>query len=291
MKTEGERDPAPSAPAPPRVETPSPQVTAEVEDLRTYFYTDSGVVKALDGVSFMLHHGETLGVVGVSGSGKSVLARSIMGLVREPGHVVGGSVRLLNENLLEASPSRLTTLRGKEMSLIVSSPKSRLNPLLSVGTQLANVIMAKQPLSKRAAHQRAVELLASVAIGDPARVGRALPHELSGGMCQRVVIAMALANSPRLLLADEPTAGLDVTVQLQVLELMMTLVHETGSALLLMTRDLGIIAHYAQRVAVLSSGQIVEERPVKEFFEDAQHPRSLHLLESAFAARGRQVTA
>lgn len=264
-------------------------LVVEVSDLRTHFVTGSGVVTAVDGVSFALHQGETLGVVGVSGSGKSVLARSIMGLVREPGRVVGGRVSLLNENLLDASPSRLNSLRGRELSLIVSNPKSRLNPLISVGTQVANVLMAKQALGRRAAHERAVELFKAVAIGDPARVAKSLPHELSGGMCQRVIIVMALANSPRLLLADEPTAGLDVTVQSQVLELMMNLVHDTRSALLLMTRDLGIIAHYAERVAVLSKGKIIEEQPVREFFENPIHPHSVQLLDAAFAARGRKA--
>jgi ABC-type dipeptide/oligopeptide/nickel transport system ATPase component len=267
--------------------TGSPLVV-EVSDLQTHFLLGSHVVKALDGVSFRLHRGETLGIVGVSGSGKSVLARSMMGLVREPGRIVGGRVSLLNENLLEASRSRLTALRGRELALIVSSPKSRLNPVLNVGTQVANVLMAKQAMGKRAAQKRAIELLQTVAIGDPARVAQSLPHELSGGMCQRVIIIMALANSPRLLLADEPTAGLDVTVQAQVLDLMMKLVHETGSALMLMTRDLGIIAHYAERVAVLSKGQIIEQRSVTEFFTSPTHPHSLQLLNAAFSARGRQ---
>lgn len=173
------------------------------------------------------------------------------------------------------------------MSLIASDPKSRLNPLLSVGTQLINVIRAKQALGRRAADRLAVEMLRSVAIGDPVRVAHSLPHELSGGMCQRVIVAMALVNSPRLLVADEPTAGLDVTVQLQVLKLMMNLVNDTASALLLMTRDLGIIANYADRVAVLEAGHLIEQQEVRAFFANPQQEHSLKLLDSAFAAHGQ----
>ncbi|MFN8455955.1 MAG: ABC transporter ATP-binding protein [Anaerolineae bacterium] len=259
----------------------------EIENLHTYFRVTPGVKKALDGVSLNLQGGEAVGVVGRTGSGKSVLARSIMGLVREPGYIAGGAIRFQGKDLLKMPEAELHTLRGKDIALIVSSPRSRLNPLLSVGQQLANVVRAKQALPKKAAYGRAVELLAMVAIADPARVARSLPHELSGGMCQRVIIAMALAHSPRLLLADEPTAGLDVTIQMQVLQLMSQLVRETGSALLLMTRDLGIIAHYCERAAVLMDGRIVEERPVREFFNDPQHPHSAFLLEAAFAAHGK----
>jgi ABC-type dipeptide/oligopeptide/nickel transport system ATPase component len=256
-----------------------------VDSLRTYFRTGEGDVKALDGVSLSLRSGETLGVVGRT---ESVLARSIMGLVRHPGYIAGGTIAFRGEDLLTLPEDRLNRMRGKELALIVSNPRARLNPLLSVGTQLANVITAKQGLSKRAAADRAVELLSSVAIADPARVSRSLPHELSGGMCQRVIITMALANAPRLLIADEPTAGLDVTVQTQVLELMMDLVQDQGTALLLMTRDLGIVAHFCQRVAVLMEGEIIEDQPVRAFFSSPQHPHSAYLLQAAFAARGEQ---
>jgi len=269
-----------------RASRPLAQPVLTVESLRTCFRTGGGETRALDDVSLTLREGETLGVVGRTGAGKSVLARSIMGLVRHPGYIASGSIRFRGEDLLTLPEERLNAKRGKELALIVSNPRARLNPLLSVGTQLANVITAKQRLGKKAAHERAVELLASVAIADPARVARSLPHELSGGMCQRVIIVMALANSPRLLIADEPTAGLDVTVQTQVLDLMMALVRDQGTALLLMTRDLGIVAHYCQRVAVLMAGKIIEDRPVRAFFTDPQHPHSAYLLQSAFAARG-----
>jgi ABC-type dipeptide/oligopeptide/nickel transport system ATPase component len=266
---------------------PSHPVLA-VDSLKTYFRTGAGETRALDGVSVALGQGETLGVVGRTGAGKSVLARSIMGLVGHPGYIAGGRIRFRGEDLLTLPEDRLNAMRGKELALIVSNPRARLNPLINVGTQLANVITAKQKLSKKAASDRAIELLASVAIADPARVARSLPHELSGGMCQRVIIMMALANAPRLLIADEPTAGLDVTVQTQVLELMMGLVQDQGTALLLMTRDLGIVAHFCQRVAVLMEGKIIEDRPVRAFFADPQHSHSAYLLEAAFAARGEQ---
>jgi ABC-type dipeptide/oligopeptide/nickel transport system ATPase component len=259
-----------------------------VDDLRTSFRASGGTIPALSGVSLSLREGEALGVVGRTGAGKSVLARSIMGLVRHPGAIAGGSIRFRGQELVGLPEPRLNAMRGKDMALIVSNPRARLNPLLSVGTQLANVITAKQEIGKKAAHARAVELLASVAIADPARVAQSLPNELSGGMCQRVIIVMALANSPRLLIADEPTAGLDVTVQTQVLELMVGLVREQGTALLLMTRDLGIVAHFCQRVAVLMDGKIIEERPVRAFFAEPHHPHSAYLLQAAFASRGEQ---
>ncbi|MFN8593825.1 MAG: ABC transporter ATP-binding protein [Thermomicrobiales bacterium] len=257
-----------------------------VNDLSVVFRSGGGERKALDDVSLTLRAGETLGVVGRTGAGKSVLARAIMGLVRHPGSIAGGSIRFQGDELVGMPEDRLNAMRGKDLALIVSNPRARLNPLLSVGTQLANVITAKQQLSKKASHARAIELLASVAIADPARVARSLPHELSGGMCQRVIIVMALANSPRLLIADEPTAGLDVTVQTQVLELMMGLVQDQGAALLLMTRDLGIVAHFCQRVSVLLAGKVIEDRPVRAFFADPRHPHSAYLLQAAFAARG-----
>lgn len=260
----------------------------EIVSLRTTFRTAHGGITALDDVSLSLREGQSLGVVGRTGAGKSTLARSLMGLVRHPGYIEGGSIRFRGQELVGLPDQRLNAMRGKDLALIVSNPRARLNPLLSVGTQLANVITAKQDVSKKAAQDRAVELLASVSIADPARVARSLPNELSGGMCQRVIIVMALANSPRLLIADEPTAGLDVTVQTQVLELMVNLVQEQGTALLLMTRDLGIVAHFCQRVAVLLEGKIIEDRPVRSFFSEPHHPHSAYLLQAAFASRGEQ---
>jgi peptide/nickel transport system ATP-binding protein len=260
----------------------------EIRNLRTYYQTGGEVAKAIDGISFDIESGEALGIVGRSGSGKSVLARSILGLVREPGRVVDGEIRFDGRNLLELNEAQLEQLRGQDLALIVSNPRSHLNPLVGVGSQIANVIQAKQGLSKKAAFPKAVELISSVDIADPRRVATMLPHELSGGMCQRIIIAMALASNPRLIIADEPTAGLDVTVQLQVLELMVSLVRDHRAALLMATRDLGIVAHYCQRIAVLEKGQIVEIQSVRSFFSDPQHPHSKFLLRAAFAARGEE---
>ena len=261
----------------------------EVVNLQTYFTTHESIRKAVDGVSLTVNEGEVLGVVGRSGSGKSVLARSIMGLINAPGRIVGGEVCFRGRSLTKLAEEELNLIRGSEISLIVGPARSRLNPLVTIGNQLANVIRAKQKVSKERAYAQGQQLLAAVQIGDPARIARSLPTELSGGMCQRVIIAMALANSPSLILADEPITGLDVTVQLQVLDLMMDLVRQRGAALLLMTRDLGVVAHYSQRIAVMKDGQIVEEKDTRAFFARPEHPHSIHLLTAAFAARGQDA--
>jgi ABC-type dipeptide/oligopeptide/nickel transport system ATPase component len=261
----------------------------EVVNLQTYFTTHESIRKAVDGVSLTVNEGEVLGVVGRSGSGKSVLARSIMGLINPPGRIVGGDICFRGRSLLKLPEEELNRIRGAQISLIVGPARSRLNPLVTIGNQLANVIRAKQDLSKEKAYAQGQQLLEAVGIADPARIARSLPTELSGGMCQRVIITMALANSPSLILADEPITGLDVTVQLQVLDLMMDLVRLQGAALLLMTRDLGVVAHYSQRIAVLKDGQIVEENDTRAFFAHPEHPHSIHLLTAAFAARGRDV--
>lgn len=258
----------------------------EIENLQTHFYVHDGVRKALDGISLTLHDGETVGVVGQSGSGKSVLGRSVMGLINPPGRIVGGEIHFQGRNLVGLPEEELNRIRGSEIALIAAPGRSRLNPLLGVGGQLANVITAKQDIPKKEAMEKAVDLLASVRITDPRRAAKMLPSELSGGMCQRVIIAMALANSPRVILADEPTTGQDVTVQLQVLEVMMNLMEEQGATLLLMTRDLGVVAHYANRVAVLKEGQIIELQETRRFFANPEHPHSRELLAASFAARG-----
>jgi ABC-type dipeptide/oligopeptide/nickel transport system ATPase component len=260
----------------------------EIRDLRVHYHMASEVRKAIDGVSLTLNRGEALGVVGRSGSGKSVLARAVLGLIGEPGRV-SGEILLRERNILAMSEPELERLRGKDVALILSNPLARLSPLISVGNQIANALRAKQPLTRVAARAKAISLLSSVEIADPARVANSLPSTLSGGMCQRVIIAMALANEPQLLVADEPTAGLDVTVQRQVLELIVNLMRQQGAALLLMTRDLGVVAHYCQRVAVLKDGQIVETQPVASFFDNPQHPHSKFLLRAAFAARGEDA--
>jgi oligopeptide transport system ATP-binding protein len=266
-----------------------PSPILEIVILQTYFDVQDGVRKALDGVSLTLRAGEILGVVGRSGSGKSVLARSVMGLIDPPGHIAGGEIRFKGRNLAGLPEEELHQIRGSEITLIIAPARSRLNPLLVVGKQLANVIKAKQDIAKKEAMEKAVDLLTSVQISDSKRVANMLPCELSGGMCQRVIIAMALANNPSLILADEPISGLDVTIQLQVFELMMELVEQRGAALLLMTRDLGVVAHYAQRIAVMSKGRLVEEQETRRFFASPEHPRSRELLDATFAARGDRL--
>lgn len=258
----------------------------EVKDLQIHFRIGTDIKKAIDGISLSLDEGETVGVVGTSGSGKTVLAHSIMGLLSEPGYIAGGSIRYRGKELVNMPEPEIHELRGHEIALIVPNPRVHQNPLLSVGAQLENVILAKQSLTKHQAQEQAIGLLKSVAIGDPERVSKMYPNELSGGMSQRVIIAMALANSPRLILADEPTQSLDVTIQRQVLDLMTNLVSETGTSLLIMTRDLGIIARYCQRVIVLKDGKVIEDSSVPSFFANPKHSHSRYLLQAAFAARG-----
>ena len=229
---------------------------------------------------------ETVGVVGVSGCGKSVLASAVLGLLRTPPLEVQGSIRLNGGELVGKSEAELRRLRGSEVSLIVSNARSRLNPLIPVGEQLGRAIRAKRRVSKREAAAEARELLESVGIGDPDRRMRALPSELSGGMCQRIVIAMGICNQPSLIIADEPTSGLDVTIQTQVLTLIRELIGRVGAAMLLMTRDLGVVAHFCDRVVVLQKGRVVESAPVREFFYRPQHDHSRLLLDAAFASRG-----
>jgi peptide/nickel transport system permease protein len=258
-----------------------------IRNLRVDFYGESEVEHALGGVSLNIDSSESVGVVGTTGSGKSVLARAIMGLIQPPGHVAGGSIRYAGRELVGLDDAQLQPLRAHDFGFIVANPRARLNPVLSVGAQLVNVIRAKQPsLGRRAALRHALDLLDMVSIADPARIANSLPHELSGGMCQRILIAMAISSEPKLLIADEPTAGLDVTVQMQVLDLIKGLVDRSGAALILMTRDLGIVAHYTQRVVVLRKGKIVEESEVRRFFERPEDDHSAHLLEAAFASVG-----
>ena len=231
---------------------------------------------------------ETVGVVGISGCGKSVLASAILGLLRTPPLTVSGSIELLGQELIGKPEQELRRLRGSDVSLIVSNARSRLNPLLPVGEQLVRSIRAKRDVSKGEAAIEARGLLESVGIGDPDRRMRALPSELSGGMCQRIVIAMGICNQPSLIVADEPTSGLDVTIQTQVLTLIRDILGRVGAAMVLMTRDLGVVAHYCDRVVVLEHGRIVEAASVREFFHNPQHPHSHMLLEAAFASRGER---
>jgi len=249
-----------------------------VDDLHTHYSTPQGTARVLNGVSLRIRPGEVLGLVGESGAGKSVLARSILNLIDPPGRVVKGRVLFDGQDLLTCREPVLRALRGNAIGLIVPNPHLHLNPVVTIGEQIANVIRAHRDVSRHEAMAEAVRYLEKVGLPDPATQARSLPHELSGGMAQRVIIVMSLVNSPKLLLADEPSGGLDVTVQLQILELMRELVTGRQTSMLLISRDLGIVAHYCDRVAVLYAGQIIEEAPVDVFFAEARHPYSLELL-------------
>jgi len=252
-----------------------------VENLQTYFFTDAGVVRAVDGVSFRIAPGETLGVVGESGCGKTVTALSILRLVPDPpGRIVGGRVAFEGTELLALDPERMRKMRGSAISMIFQEPMTSLNPVFTVGDQIAEGVRLHQGLSRRAAWEKAVEMLRLVQMPDPERRVREYPHQLSGGMRQRVMIAMALACGPRLLIADEPTTALDVTIQAQILELLVRLKEEMGMAVMLITHDLGVIADTAQRVVVMYAGRVVEEASVRDLFANPRHPYTQGLLNS-----------
>ena len=241
---------------------PSSQPLLAVKDLKTYFYTEDGVVRAVDGVNFEVFPGEVLGLVGESGCGKSVTSLSIMGLVSKPGRVDGGEILLDGNNLLKLPEDEMVKIRGNRVSMIFQQPQSALNPVFKVGDQLSEVLNVHQDMGKEAGWNRAVALLKMVGVPDPERRAHAYPHELSGGMAQRVMIAMALACVPELLIADEPTTALDVTIQAQILDLMRDLRREMGTAVILITHDLGVVAEMADRVAVMYAGEIVEQTDV-----------------------------
>ncbi|HEY9528770.1 MAG TPA: ABC transporter ATP-binding protein, partial [Anaerolineales bacterium] len=234
----------------------------EVKGLKTYFYTEDGVVRAVDGVSFEVYPGEVLGLVGESGCGKSVTSLSIMRLISKPGRIDEGEILLDGENLLKLPENEMIKVRGNRISMIFQQPQTALNPVFKVGDQLAEVLDVHQDLGKEAGWKRAIALLKMVGVPDPERRAEAYPHELSGGMAQRVMIAMALACVPELLIADEPTTALDVTIQAQILDLMRDLRREMGTSVILITHDLGVVAEMAERVAVMYAGEIVEQTDV-----------------------------
>ncbi len=251
----------------------------EVRDLATQFDTLDGVVRAVDGVSFDLARGETLGIVGESGCGKSVTALSILRLIPpETGRICGGSIRFAGEELTTLPEEAMKRLRGHRISMIFQEPMTSLNPVLTVGTQIAENVVRHTGASKKAARERACEMLDLVRIADPRRRLDEYPHQLSGGMRQRVMIAMALSCDPQVLIADEPTTALDVTIQAQILDLMVDLKEKTGTAIVLITHDLGVIAETAQRVVVMYAGRKVEEAPVEALFDDPQHPYTRGLM-------------
>ena len=252
----------------------------QVKDLHTYFYTDDGVVKAVDGVDFEVYPGEILGLVGESGCGKSVTSFSIMRLVGVPGKIVSGEILFEGKDLLKLPESEMVEMRGNRMSMIFQQPQSSLNPVFTAGAQIAEVMEIHQKLSKEKAWERAVELMRLVGIPDPAKKADAYPHEMSGGQAQRVMIAMGLALNPRLLIADEPTTALDVTIQAQILDLMLDLREKTGASIILITHDLGVISDMADRVAVMYAGQIVEQSKVDILFDKPLHPYTHGLIGS-----------
>jgi peptide/nickel transport system ATP-binding protein len=252
-----------------------------IEDLQTHFFTRDGVVRAVDGVSYAVEAGETLAVVGESGCGKSVTALSILRLVPSPpGRIVGGAIRFEGVDLLQIGEGEMRRIRGNQISMIFQEPMTSLNPVLTVSRQITETLILHQGLTARAAAARAIEMLRLVRIPEPERRARQYPHELSGGMRQRVMIAMALACHPKLLIADEPTTALDVTIQAQILDLMRELKSEIGAAIILITHDLGVVAEMAQRVVVMYAGRKVEEAPVGDLFRRPQHPYTLGLLAS-----------
>ncbi|TMJ43950.1 MAG: ABC transporter ATP-binding protein [Alphaproteobacteria bacterium] len=250
----------------------------EVENLQTHFRTPEGVNRAVDGVSFTVEAGETVAIVGESGCGKSVTANSIMRLVPQPPGSIAGAIRFEGRDLLKLSEPAMRKIRGDDISMVFQEPMTSLNPVLTIGRQIGEPLRLHQGLTRNQVEQRVVEMLSVVGIAEPRRRAREYPHQLSGGMRQRVMIAIALACRPKLLIADEPTTALDVTIQAQILSLMADLKQRFGSAIILITHDLGVVAEIARRVMVMYAGRKVEEAPVAELFRSPRHPYTRGLL-------------
>lgn len=256
------------------------QPLLEVQNLKTYFYTEDGTVKAVDGVDFTVYPGEVMGLVGESGCGKSVTSLSIMRLIGIPGKVVDGEILFEGRSLLKLSEAEMVDMRGNRISMIFQQPQSSLNPVFKVGDQVAEVLQIHQNMGRDESWERAVDLLRLVNIPDPDEKAHSYPHEMSGGQAQRVMIAMALALNPQLLLADEPTTALDVTIQAQILDLMRDLRNRMGTSVILITHDLGVIAEMADRVAVMYAGRIVEQTDIDSVFAKPLHPYTQGLIAS-----------
>jgi peptide/nickel transport system ATP-binding protein len=251
-----------------------------VKGLKTHFFTADGVVRAVDGVDFMIKRGQTMGLVGESGCGKSVTSLSVMRLIAPPGRIIQGEIVLDGTDLLRLDEEDMYEVRGNRISMIFQEPMTSLNPVFTIGDQIAEAVLVHEKVSREQAKKRAIEMLGLVGIPQPQQRYNAYPHEMSGGMRQRVMIAMALSCSPEILIADEPTTALDVTIQAQILELMKSLKERTGMALLLITHDLGVVAEMADEVAVMYAGQIVEHADVLSLFRDPKHPYTQGLLAS-----------
>jgi peptide/nickel transport system ATP-binding protein len=267
------------APEPPTTVAIEPLLT--VDDLRTYFDLRQGVVKAVDGVSFALAPHETLAIVGESGCGKSITALSLMRLVPDPpGRIAGGAIKLGGVDLLALDDEAMRAVRGKDMAMIFQEPMTSLNPVLTIGAQIAEAVLLHEKVNRKQAWDKAVEMLRLTRIPEPAQRAKEYPHQLSGGMRQRAMIAMALACNPKVLIADEPTTALDVTIQAQILDIILDLQKKLGTAVILITHDLGVVAETAQRVIVMYAGRKVEEAAVEDLFERPQHPYTRGLLAS-----------
>jgi len=258
----------------------------EVRDLHTHFETDDGVGRAVDGVSFSVAAGCTLGILGESGCGKSVTALSILRLVVPPGRIVSGEIRYRGEDLLRRSERAMREIRGGEIAMVFQEPMTSLNPVFTVGNQIGEAVHLHQHLDRAATRERVIDALRKVEISEPERRAKSYPHELSGGMRQRAMIAMALACEPSLLIADEPTTALDVTIQAQILDLLRGLRDSLGMAMILITHDLGIVAEQADEVAVMYAGRIVEQASVVEVFERPLHPYTVALMHAAGQRHG-----
>lgn len=257
------------------------QEILNVKNLKTHFLTETGVVKAVDGISFVLHEGQTLGIVGESGSGKSITAMSIMKLIpTPPGKIVDGEIVFKGNNLVTYSDKQMREIRGNEIAMIFQDPMTSLNPVLKVGEQIAEAVRLHQGLNKEKAWKKAVEMLAKVGIPEPEKRANSYPHEFSGGMRQRGMIAMALSCNPELLIADEPTTALDVTIQAQILDLMIDLKEELNTAIIMITHDLGVVAEVCDEVLVMYAGKPVEYTDVETLFENPKHPYTWGLLNS-----------
>ena len=256
------------------------QPLLQVQNLTTHFFTEDGVVRAVDGVDFEIYPGETLAIVGESGCGKSVTAMSVMRLVGVPGEIVDGKIFFRDQDMTAMGEDELVDIRGNSISMIFQQPTSCLNPVFRIGEQVAEALIVHQNVSKDEAWRQAVEMLRKVGISDPESRANAFPHEISGGQAQRVMIAMMLANMPSLLIADEPTTALDVTIQAQILDLMINLREEFNAAIMLITHNMGVVAELADRVAVMYAGQVVEYADVYSIFDTPQHPYTQGLLAS-----------
>lgn len=256
-------------------------ILLEVKQLKTYFFTEDGIVPAVDDVSFNIHKGETVAIVGESGSGKSVTSLSIMRLIEEPGKIVGGEINFEGINLNTVPRTKMREIRGNRIAMVFQEPLTSLNPVFTVGNQLAESIKLHQKKSKKEAREIGIEMLRKVGIARPDKVYDQYPHALSGGMRQRVMIAMALSCNPKLLIADEPTTALDVTIQAQILRLMRDLIKELDTSILLITHDLGVVAEMADTVVVMYGGQVVEKADVFTLFKEPKHPYTKGLMDSS----------